>query len=155
MRRREKEVVDRRIIEALLEAGQVCRLAMVDDGEPYLVPLNYGYAADALFIHSAAVGRKMDVLRRNNRVCFEIESPVTIVQHPEPCHWGARARSVIGYGRVEIVTDPELKRAGFDVIMRHYGKRDANLYDEKQLAAVVVLKVVIESMSCKQLGQWE
>jgi hypothetical protein len=155
MRRKDKEITDRRIIDELLKTARVCRIALVDAGEPYIVPVNYGYRDNALYIHSAAAGRKMDILRRNNRVCFEIESPAATIQHPEACHWGTRARSLIGYGRVEIITDREEKRRGLDIIMAHHGKTDANLYDEKQLTAVVILKLTIESLVGKQLGNWE
>ena len=154
MRRKDKQVSDPSLIDGLFSSGKVCRIGMVDNGEPYIVPVNYGYVDNTLYIHSAAAGRKIDVLKRDSRVCFEIESPVEIVEHAEPCHWGARARSLVGYGVVEIVTDVQGKRQGLDVILRHYGKRDANAYDQKQLEAVVVLKVAIESVTCKQVGKW-
>lgn len=154
MRRKEKEVTEGAIINGIFATAEVCRIAMVDDGEPYLVPLNYGYREGTLYIHSAAAGRKIEILRRKNRVCFEIESPGTIVKHPEPCHWGTKARSLVGWGRVEIITDHEEKRRGLDIIMAHYGKTDQNVFDEKQLRAVVILKISIESVSCKQLGDW-
>jgi nitroimidazol reductase NimA-like FMN-containing flavoprotein (pyridoxamine 5'-phosphate oxidase superfamily) len=155
MRRKDKQVSDPAIIGALFSAGKVCRIAMVDNGEPYVVPVNYGYLDNTLFIHSAAAGRKLDILKRHSRVCFEIESPVEIIEHAEPCHWDARARSLVGYAVASIVTDLPGKRHGLDVIMRHYGKRDANAYDQKQLEAVVILKVAIESVTCKQVGEWE
>lgn len=154
MRRKDKEITDRRIIDELLATARVCRIALVDAGEPYIVPVNYGYRDNALYVHSAVAGRKTDILRRNNRVCFEIESSAEIIPHPEPCHWGTRARSLIGYGRVEIITDREEKRRGLDIIMAHHGKTDANVYDEKQLAALVILKLTIESVVGKQLGSW-
>ena len=154
MRRNDKEITDPGIINEILTTAGICRIAMVDEGEPYVVPLNYGYRDNTLYIHSAALGRKIDILKRNSRVCFEIEGASTIVRHAEPCHWGARARSLIGYGRVEIVTDYEEKKRGLDIIMAHYGKTDPNVYDEKQLRAVVILKIPIESIACKQLGKW-
>lgn len=128
---------------------------MVDAGEPYVVPVNFGYRDGVLYIHSASVGRKIEILRRHPRVCFEIESSVVITKHAEPCHWGAKARSIIGYGSVEIVTGYEEKKRGLDIIMAHYGKTDRNEYDEKQLAVVVILRVAIESVACKQLGRWD
>ncbi len=154
MRRKEKEITDPGIIDELFATAGVCRIAMVDRGEPYLVPLNFGYLDNTLYFHSAAAGRKIEILKRNDRVCFEIEGPSTIVQHAEPCHWGAKARSLIGYGRVEIVTDLQEKQRGLDIIMAHYGKTDPNVYDESQLRAVVILKIPIESVTCKQLGDW-
>lgn len=155
MRRKEKEVTDRRIIDHLLATATICRLAMVDGGEPYLVPVNYGYRDGNLYVHSAPAGRKIDLLRRHPRVCFEIESSAVLTKHAEPCHWGTKARSIVGYGSVEIISDFEGKRRGLDIIMAQHGKTDPNRYDEKQLAAIVILRVAIESMTCKQLGKWD
>jgi nitroimidazol reductase NimA-like FMN-containing flavoprotein (pyridoxamine 5'-phosphate oxidase superfamily) len=154
MRRKDKEVTDQRIIQELLSTAEICRLVMVDDGEPYVVPLNYGFRDNALYVHSAAAGRKINILKRNNRVCFEVESDSVIVRHEEACHWGTKSRSIIGYGRVEIVTDYEEKKRGLDIILAHYGKAGSNVYDEKQLQAIVILRVAIESVVCKQLGDW-
>jgi nitroimidazol reductase NimA-like FMN-containing flavoprotein (pyridoxamine 5'-phosphate oxidase superfamily) len=154
MRRKDEEVTDRMIIQELLSTAEICRLAMVDDNEPYIVPLNYGFRDNALYVHSAAAGRKIDILKRNNRVCFEIESNSVIIRHQEPCHWGTKSRSIIGYGQVEILTDHEEKKRALDIILAHYGKAGPNEYDEKQVKAMVILKIKIESVTCKQLGDW-
>ena len=84
MRRKDKETTDPRIIDNVLSTASICRLAMVDRGELYLIPVNYGYRDGALYVHSASAGRKIDVLCRHPRVCFEIESPAVITQHAEP-----------------------------------------------------------------------
>jgi hypothetical protein len=154
MRRKDKEVTDAMIIHNLLARAEICRLAMVDEGEPYIVPVNYGFRDGALYVHSAAVGRKIDILKRNNRVCFEVESPTSIVRHDKPCRWVAKARSIVGYGRVEFVTDFEEKKRGLDAIMEHYGKPGPNEYDERQVRAIVILRIAIESVCCKQVGDW-
>jgi uncharacterized protein len=155
MRRKDHEITDPKIISDVLATAHVCRLAMIADGEPYLVPLNFGYDGKSLYFHSAPAGRKIDILRRDNRVCFEVESPHEIVRHAEPCEWGVKVRSVIGYGRVTFVTEPEEKRRALDVIMAQHGKTDANTYAPQQLAAVAVLRLEIESLAGKQLGRWE
>lgn len=119
------------------------------------MPLNYGYRDNALCFHSAPVGRKIDILRRANRACFEVESPHEIVRHAEPCDWGVKVRSIFGYGWVEFVTDFEEKRRALDVIMAQHGKPDTNAYDPRQLSAVAVLLLEIESLAGKQLGRWD
>lgn len=155
MRRKDREVTDQKIIDEIFAAAGVCRIAMVDNGEPYIVPLNYGYRNNVLYVHSAAEGRKIEILKRNSRVCFEIESPSEIIKHAEPCHWGTKSRSLIGYGFIKIISDYQQKKLGLDIIMEHYGKTDLNVYNEKQLNAVVILKIIIESFACKQLGDWD
>jgi nitroimidazol reductase NimA-like FMN-containing flavoprotein (pyridoxamine 5'-phosphate oxidase superfamily) len=155
MRRKDKEIIDQKIIDDIFTTAEVCRIAMIDDGAPYIVPLNYGYRENALYVHSAAAGRKIDILKRNRTVCFEIETPSVIIKHTEPCRWGTKSRSLIGYGQVEIITNYERKKQGLDIIMAHYGKAGQNVYDENQLHAVVVLKILVESVTCKQLGDWD
>lgn len=155
MRRKDHEITDSKIITEVLSKAHVCRLAMVADGEPYLVPLNYGFRDNTLYFHSAPAGRKVDALRSNNRVCFEVESPHEIVRHAQACDWGVRVRSVVGYGRVEFVTDLEGKQHALDVIMAQHGKTGANTYDPRQLELVTVLRLPIESMAGKQLGRWD
>lgn len=155
MRREDHEITDPKIITEVLATAHVCRLAMVADGEPYLVPLNFGFRDNTLYFHSAAAGRKIDALRANNRVCFEVESPHEIVRHDQSCDWGVKVRSVIGYGRVEFVTDLEEKRRALDVLMAQHGKTDTNDYDPRQVEAVTVLRLPIESLAGKQLGRWD
>ena len=71
MRRQEREISDRAAIDAIIRACQVCRLGMVDGDLPYIVPMSFGYDGRALYFHCATQGRKLDVLRRRPRVCFE------------------------------------------------------------------------------------
>ena len=155
MRRRDKEITDSAIIEEILAASQICRIAMADGGEPYVVPVNYGYAAGVLYFHSAAGGKKVDILRRCPRVCFEIESFSTIVTDPVPCEWTMKYRSVIGYASAEFITDDAGKRAALDCIMAQHGKKDANEYNDNQVRSIVVVKLTIQSITGKQSGDWD
>jgi nitroimidazol reductase NimA-like FMN-containing flavoprotein (pyridoxamine 5'-phosphate oxidase superfamily) len=155
MRRKDHEITDPKILTEVLATAQVCRLAMVADGEPYLVPHNFGFRDNVLYFHSAPAGRKIDALHRNNRVCFEVESSHEIVRDSQPCDWGVKVRSVVGYGRVEFVDDLREKQRALDVIMAQHGKTDANVYDPRLLEAVTILRLQIESMAGKQLGRWD
>ena len=78
MRRKEREVKERAAIEEILRACKVCRLAMNgEDGVPYVVPLNFGYTwsgeQPVFYLHSAQSGRKLDLLGKDARVCFEMD----------------------------------------------------------------------------------
>ena len=57
MRRKEKEITITKEIEKILKESKVCRLAMVDEDKPYIVPMNFGYSNGYLFFHSAKQGR--------------------------------------------------------------------------------------------------
>ena len=155
MRRKDKEITDQKLLEEILSTSILCRIAMVDNGIPYMVPLNYGYFNNALYIHSASKGKKIEILKNNNHVCFEIENSVEILKHDEPCHWSTKYRSLIGYGTVDIINDFEKKKEGLDIIMKQNGKTDNNIYNENNVNAIVILKLNINSISGKQSGNWE
>ncbi len=103
MRRKEKQITDTERIKQLLEQAQVCRLAMVDQGHPYVVPLNFGYRDGSLYFHSALEGRKINVLKANPHVCFEVDELEKINRAAQACDWGVSFRSVIGTGTARIL----------------------------------------------------
>jgi nitroimidazol reductase NimA-like FMN-containing flavoprotein (pyridoxamine 5'-phosphate oxidase superfamily) len=106
VRRHKQEITDRTELRAILEAARVCRVAMVDGDRPYLVPLSFALDGEDLVLHSARAGRKLDVLRRNPAVCFEVEEGVALQATGEACDFTFRFRTVIGSGEVEFVADP-------------------------------------------------
>lgn len=150
-----KTITDRKIIDLILKESTICRLAMIDQMEPYLIPLNYGYFDNALYIHSAPIGRKIEILKRNKRVCFEIDLPAEIVRNELSCDWSTKARSLIGYGTVEIITDSAEKRRGLDIIMAQHGKSSGNNYKDSLVDSIVILKLLIEEITGKQIGEWD
>jgi uncharacterized protein len=149
MRRREREIQDEKEIQDILEKGLVCRLGLCDGQQPYIVPMNYGYRDGCLYFHCARDGRKIDILKSNDRVCIEVDVDTRIVPGDAPCRWTAKYRSVIGFGRARIIEDETQKRAGLDAIMAHHGASGGE-YDEKSLRLTCVIKVVLESMTGKQ-----
>ncbi len=73
LRRRDKAINDRGLMEKILDTALVCRIAMCTDNIPYIVTMNFAYKDNCLYLHSAKSGRKIDILRKNPRVCFEID----------------------------------------------------------------------------------
>ncbi len=149
MRRREREIRDQAGIQEILEKGLVCRLGLYDGQYPYVVPMNYGYRDGRLYFHCAAEGRKIDILKKNDRVCIEVDIDSRIVRGDTPCRWAAKYRSVIGFGRARIIDDDKAKKAGLDVIMAHYEGSGGD-YDEKSLQRTSLIEVVLDSITGKQ-----
>ena len=112
MRRRDREITDREEMEAILQAAQVCRLAVADGEEPYVVPLCFGYESGSFYFHSAFEGRKIDILKKNPRVCIEADSTAGLIRDADPCAWGVRYASVICTGRARFVVDAMEKKTG-------------------------------------------
>lgn len=152
MRRRDKEITSRADIDEILGRALVCRLALNDEGSPHIVPVNFGYAGNTLYFHSAPAGRKIDLLLGEPRATFEVTDFYRIITGDLACNWTTEYRSVIGKGKIEIVLNNEEKRLGLDIIMKQHGQKGTNSYSEESLNRMVVLKLVIESVTGKQSG---
>jgi nitroimidazol reductase NimA-like FMN-containing flavoprotein (pyridoxamine 5'-phosphate oxidase superfamily) len=117
MRRKEREITEVGAMEEIIRSAQVCRLAMSVDDQPYVVPLCFGYSDGCLYFHCAREGMKLDMVRKNERVCFECDVDHDLVMSESPCEWGMKGRSVVGFGRASLIEAPEAKREALDVIM--------------------------------------
>jgi uncharacterized protein len=155
MRRHDKEIKDQAIIQEILQISELCRLGLVENDEAYIVPLNFGYKDGIIYMHSAPNGRKMEILKKNNKVTFEIEYLSEVVTGETACKYTARYRSIMGRGIITVVTDPLRKKAGLDIIMDKYGFKGDKKYDEASLLRMIVLELRIESLTGKQSGIWE
>ncbi|MFH1084550.1 MAG: pyridoxamine 5'-phosphate oxidase family protein [Chloroflexota bacterium] len=148
VRRADREITDRAEIEAVLTGATVLRLGLWDGVEPYVVPMSYGYDGACLYLHSAHEGRKIEILRQFPRVCFEVEGEGQAVTAERACAWGVRYASVIGWGTVTFVSDPDDKAAGLNVIMRQHGGAPAD-FGPEQLAGVTIIRIDIECLTAK------
>lgn len=154
MRRREKMIGDPEIIRKILEQSSICRIALSVDDETYIVPVNFGCKNMRLYIHSAPEGRKIEMIKKNNKVCFEMELEHEILKDKLACNWTTKYRSVIGYGDIFIVHDRLQKIEGLDVIMAKYGGPIQN-YNDALLERMVLLVIDITSLEAKQSGAWD
>jgi len=148
MRQSKNEITDKALIDAIIRECRVCRLGLSDGKEPYIVPLCFGYDGQVLYFHSASEGRKIDILRKNNRVCFEFDIPGEMKESEQGCKWGIRYRSVIGYGTAELVDNGEAKRNALEILMAQYsGKK--YIFPAEVVAKTAIIKVVITHMTGK------
>lgn len=145
MRRKDREVTNIEEIKRILEKCKVCHLAMVDKGLPYVIPLNFGYIIEdnslILYFHSAKAGRKIDILKVNNNVCFEMSWEGKLGHIDDPCKSGYPFESVHGFGQVEFVEDVKEKCNILTEIVKYQSNQEF-IYTEKQANSVCVFKVV-------------
>lgn len=151
MRRRDKEITSLPEIEAIIRSARICRVAMSENNSPYVVPMNFGYRDRTLYIHSSGEGRKIDILKENSRVCFEIDVETKIIPAEKACSWGMQYRSVIGSGRAVFLENRKEKAAALDIIMAQYTNQAFD-YSSKAIDATVVIKIEISEMTGKQSG---
>lgn len=151
MRRKEKEITEKSEIEAVIHKSIVCRIGMSDDNIPYIVPLCFGYLDNTIYVHCYLKGRKIDILQKNNNVCFEFDINTEIVEGENPCEWGMKYQSVIGFGKALFIKDQDDKRKALNIIMNQYSGRPS-LFSEKAINGTAVIKIEIESITGKQSG---
>jgi nitroimidazol reductase NimA-like FMN-containing flavoprotein (pyridoxamine 5'-phosphate oxidase superfamily) len=152
MRRADKTITDTVLIAEILQKATICRIAMVDDGKPYIVPMNFGYADNNIYLHSALAGRKIEILKQNNHVCFEVEIDCELVQSDTACNFGMRYKSVIGFGQAVFLEDLTQKRHAFEIIMQKYSSQKF-LIPDVALNQVAVIKISISELAGKQSGK--
>ena len=104
---------------------------------------------DGVLAHFAEQGKKLNILRKNNNVCFEVDINHELIKADKACDWGMKYKSVIGFGKAVFIDDVELKRKALDVIMQQYSEGTFE-YPADAIKNIVVIKVEIESMTGKQ-----
>jgi nitroimidazol reductase NimA-like FMN-containing flavoprotein (pyridoxamine 5'-phosphate oxidase superfamily) len=150
MRRSDKEITNRAKIEELLHQASVCHLGLSDDGQPYVVPMNYGYQDGRFYLHCAAQGRKLDILRKNNRVCLEITVTSKLVPRDGICEWTTHFTSVIGFGRAYILETPEDKQEALHIFMQSYSGKTAHTLTPESVRPLTMIRVEIDDIRGKQ-----
>jgi len=150
--KKDKEIKDKRLIESIIKKATVCRIALSENNVPYIVPLSFGYQDNCLYFHSAPEGRKIDIIKQNNNVCFELDIDCELVKKSQdPCSWSMKYYSVIGFGKAFFVDELEEKRKALNIIVGHYSS-DLYEYPVNEVNKVAIIKVEIESMTGKRSG---
>lgn len=154
MRRKDREVTDPAKIEDIISRCTCCRVGFQEEGEVYIVPLNFGYeirdGAYVLYFHGAKEGRKMDLIRTSPHVGFEMDTDYVLHEADMACGFSARFQSIIGNGIMRLVTDAEEKKHGLSLLMEHNTGRGEWNFHEKMLPTVAVFKLEVTKLSCKE-----
>lgn len=154
MRRKDREITDPEKIREIILACSCCRLGFCDDGDAYIVPLNFGYEeADGtrtFYFHGAKEGRKIDLIERTHRASFELDTGHDLITGEAACDYSMRYQSVMGTGVVTLLEDPEEKRAALQRIMAHHTGKSAWTFPSPMLKAVCIFKLEVETLSCKE-----
>ncbi|MGB9978897.1 pyridoxamine 5'-phosphate oxidase family protein [Methanobacterium sp.] len=154
MRRNDKEIKDKKCIEQVLKKAIVCRIALCDNNKPYIVPMNFGFNDNFLYLHSAREGRKIDLIKENNNVCFEIDILTEVLSADNACSWGMKYYSVIGFGKAQFIETEDEKKNALDTIMQKYSPNSPKSfeYSKSALDKTALIKVEIESLTGKKSG---
>lgn len=152
MRRSDREIKDRQEIIDVIGKCDVCRIALNDDGYPYIVPLNFGMREEdgtvVFYFHGAKEGKKYDLIRRDNRASFEMDCGHQLFLEEERGNCTMTYECVMGRGRIEIVPDEE-KEEALILLMEHYRSADFP-FNRAVIPMTTVFKLVVEEMTGKR-----
>ncbi len=143
--------MNRENIEAIIRKANVCRLGMLDGDTPYIVPLCFGYRDNTLYFHGSMKSRKVELIQKHPKVCFEFDILAEPISAPDPCDWDMCYQSVVGFGKASLVEDTDEKRRALEIIVSQYTK-GSHAFTEQKQKATTVIKVDIGSMAGRQSG---
>jgi nitroimidazol reductase NimA-like FMN-containing flavoprotein (pyridoxamine 5'-phosphate oxidase superfamily) len=155
MRRKEREITEINEKIAIIDKCKVCRLGLSENNLPYVIPLNYGYVYEneklTLFFHAALEGRKIDIIRKNNNACFEIDCDTGLIEGNIACKYSYAFKSIIGFGKIFILETDNEKTNGLKYLMKHQtGKEMEWNFSENDLKSVCVFKMDVSEFTGKQ-----
>jgi hypothetical protein len=138
----------------LLEKAPVGRLGTCLGNEPYVTPLNFVYDNGKIYFHSAKVGRKLENMKSNPKVCFEVDQLIGIKQGEIGCDFGCYYKSVITFGEARIVNSESQKvRILEKLVLKYAVKSIKPVFENTQLERIAVVEIRVENMSGKQCLQ--
>ena len=150
--RRELEITDIEKIRHILDTSLVTHVGMVDGDEPYVVPMNFGYIMDGdkltIYLHGAKKGRKIDVLRANPKVFFEMECDLQPFEGDVACRYGMAYSSLMGKGNAVIVEDVEEKKLALSAVMKTQTGKDFT-FEDKMVSFVNIIRIDVTAYTAK------
>lgn len=153
MRRKDREITDSKRINAFIAEEQIMRVAFYDEGDIYIVPVNYGYTCEdgdyTFFFHGAKAGRKYELAKSGSKVGFELDGKYTLLEGESACRFSATFQSIIGTGTLCPVSSKEEKIQGLNAIMKQTTGKTEWAYEDTMLEAVAVFRLKVAKMSCK------
>jgi nitroimidazol reductase NimA-like FMN-containing flavoprotein (pyridoxamine 5'-phosphate oxidase superfamily) len=142
---RNRSVTSKPELLDIIRRSQWCHVAMVDqDNKPYVIPMNFGFSDDTIYIHGAGEGKKIEILKNNPEVCinFSIDHELRYQSEQVACSWSMKYRSVLCYGKVEFIEDPAEKVAAMNLVMAHYTDREFK-FNPPSIREVKVMRIKV------------
>ena len=147
-------IVEKEKIEDILKSEKICFVGFSDEnGIPYVLPMNYGYENDTIYLHSAPEGKALEILAHNRNVCITFcTQPKLIWQHPEvACSYRMQCASIVCNGKVVFEEEFEEKVRIMNIIMRQYINKDFE-YSDPAINNVKIWKVEVDTIAAKEFG---
>ncbi len=153
MRRKDKEITDKNEVETILQTAMVGRLGTCANGTPYITPMNFTYDKETakIFLHCANEGRKLENIRTNPNVCFEVEEVKEVIVKQPTCASSVAYRSVIMFGSIKILSDLHAKDYALQKLAEKYAPQNPKIsFTDAMLNKTNVLEIEIREMTAKR-----
>jgi uncharacterized protein len=140
-------------IEKIINEAQVCYLGMSQDNMPYVLPMNFAYETDAVYLHAAPEGHKLEVLKANPEVCLNFNTGNELFhRHKEVgCSWGMKFKSVNWYGKATFIEDYAEKYRIMQLFMIKYAGASYE-FSEPSIRNVAIIRIGAGKMTGKVYG---
>ena len=142
-------MMNRQEAEQFLKKAPVGRLATVYEGQPYIVPMNFLFHKGKIYFHSKRKGKKITNLKANERICFEVDEYKGIIPADKACKFTVRARSVIVFGKANLIEDSQEKMKILEKLVEKYSPGVPKPFEESEVHSVIIGEIEIETMEGK------
>ena len=143
---------DRETVFKILDEAFVCHVGFVVDGQPYVIPTNYGRVGETLYLHGSAASRMLRTLSEGIPVCVTVTLVDGLVLARSAFHHSANYRSAVILGTARLVSEPAEKMEALRLFTEHIMKgrwEQIRQPNEQELKGTTVLALPIEEVSAK------
>lgn len=139
-------------VASILDEGLVCHVGFVVDQQPFVIPTAYGRVDDKVYIHGASASRMIKSLSAGLDVCLTVTLLDGLVLARSVYHHSMNYRSVVLFGRAQVVANPAEKMTALKAFTEHVMRGrwdDVRSPNPAELAATSVLSLPIAEASAK------
>ena len=153
MSKSDREIKSKEEIIDIIKRCDVIRLAFNNGDYPYILPLNFGFEVKndkvIFYLHSALEGTKVDIMKKDNRASFEMDTKHELQYYEEKGYCTMSYESIIGRGRIRILPEDE-KMNALKKLMGHYHKSEDTYFNPAAISRTLVYSLEVEEMTAKR-----
>ena len=143
---------DRETIYRILDEALICHVGFVENGQPYIIPINFARVDDTIVLHGAKASRLLKHIEAGHPVCVEVTIVDGLVLARSVFHHSVNYRSVVLFGEGRMIEDEAEKLAALEAVTEHLipGRwQEARLPNRKEMDATRVVSIRIDEASAK------
>ncbi|HKM94094.1 MAG TPA: pyridoxamine 5'-phosphate oxidase family protein [Prolixibacteraceae bacterium] len=146
-------IEDKEKIDAIIKACRTCYLGLSINNQPYVVPMNFGYDGEYIYLHSGQEGRKWETMKQNPKACitFCLGDELAWQDEHVACSWRVKSQTIIAEGVLEFIDDMEEKEEIMHIFMKNYSDREFK-FNKPAIKNVGIFKMKTDGLKAKEFG---